>query len=213
LFAYCPTVCSAEGTNSSRTRGQTGARSVVTSAGTVPARSARLKKRPSGRQVTARRHQDVDDLAMLIDRPVEIGPLAGVLQIGLIDEPPVTRSIPARPRSLDELRGETLHPPVDGHVINGHTALGQQLLDIPTGRAIPQVPADPDRDHLPREPETSKDRDRTRRAHRTVSSQSRSTNATVPWHRPPGGLADHAAANPGRLQVPREQTVQFVVPA
>jgi hypothetical protein len=43
---------------------------------------------------------------MLIDRPVEIGPLAGDLQVGLIDEPPVTRSVTARPGSLDELRGE-----------------------------------------------------------------------------------------------------------
>ena len=69
-------------------------------------------------------------LAMLIDRPVEIGPLASDLQVGLVDEPPVTQSVPTRPRSLDELRGEALHPPVDGHVINSDTALGQQFLDI-----------------------------------------------------------------------------------
>jgi hypothetical protein len=64
--------------------------------------------------------------------------------------------MPARPRSFNELAGETLHPPVDGHVINGHTALGQQLLDIPIRQAISQVPADRDRDHLPREPEPAK---------------------------------------------------------
>ena len=57
---------------------------------------------------------------MLVDRPVEIGPFTGDLQVGLIDEPSVTRSMPARPRSFNELAGETLHPPVDGHVINGH---------------------------------------------------------------------------------------------
>ena len=60
---------------------------------------------PSGRQVTARRQQNIDDLAMLIDSPVEIGPFTGDLQVGLIDEPPVTRSVPAQPGSLDELRG------------------------------------------------------------------------------------------------------------
>jgi len=42
---------------------------------------------------------------MLIDSPVEIGPFTGDLQVGLIDEPPVTRSVPAQPGSLDELRG------------------------------------------------------------------------------------------------------------
>jgi hypothetical protein len=69
---------------------------------------------PHSRQITPRRQQNIYDLAMLIDRPVDIGPLAGDLQVGLIDEPPVTQSMPARPRSLDELRGEALHPPVGG---------------------------------------------------------------------------------------------------
>jgi hypothetical protein len=54
---------------------------VVTSAGTVPASSARVKKLRAGRQVTPRRQQNIYDLAMLIDRPVEveIGPLASDL--------------------------------------------------------------------------------------------------------------------------------------
>jgi hypothetical protein len=59
---------------------------------------------PGGRQVTPHGQQDVNDLAMLIDRPVEIGPLAGDLQVGLIDERPVARSVPARPGSLREIR-------------------------------------------------------------------------------------------------------------
>jgi hypothetical protein len=122
---------------------------------------------PRSRQVTPRRQQNIYDLAILIDRPVEIGPLAGDLQVGLVDELPVARSVPAQPRSLDELAGEALHPGVDGYVIHGDTALGQQLLDIPVGQAIPQVPPDRDRDHLPREPETSEDRGRTRRTHPT----------------------------------------------
>jgi|SRR6185437_15201955 hypothetical protein len=97
---------------------------------------------------------------MLVDRPLQIGPLAGDLQIGLVDEPPVTRSMPARPRSFNELAGESLYPSVDGHMIDGDAALGQQLLDIAIGQAISQIRADRDRDHLPREPETSEDRDR-----------------------------------------------------
>src|SRR6266704_5342700 len=103
---------------------------------------------------------------MLIDRPVQVGPLAGDLQVSLIDEPPVTRSMPARPGSLDELQSETLHPPVDADMINRYTALGQQLLNIPVGQPVPQVPAVRDRDHLPREPET-KNRGRARRQHCT----------------------------------------------
>jgi hypothetical protein len=56
---------------------------------------------------------------MLIDRPVDIGPLSGDLQIGLIDEPSVPGSMPARPGRLDELWSEPLDPPVDGDVIDG----------------------------------------------------------------------------------------------
>jgi hypothetical protein len=104
---------------------------------------------------------------MLIDRPVEIGPLSGDLQVGLVDEPPVPGNVAARPGRLDELRSEPLHPPVDGDVIDGDTPLGQQFLDVPVGKSIAQVPADRDRDHLPREPEASKDRGRATRSHPT----------------------------------------------
>jgi hypothetical protein len=61
--------------------------------------------------------------------------------------------MPGEPRRLDELRREPLDPPVDGDVVDGDTALGQQLLDVPVGQAIAQVPAHRDRDHLPRKPE------------------------------------------------------------
>jgi hypothetical protein len=85
---------------------------------------------------------DVDDLAILIDRPAEIGPGTGDLQVRLVDEPPVAGSTAARPRGLDELRGEPLHPPVHADVVNNDAALGQQYLDIPVGQPVPQVPAD-----------------------------------------------------------------------
>ena len=103
------------------------------------------------------------------------------LHVRLIDEPPVTGSMAARPGSFDELGGEALHPPVDGDVINGDTALGQQFLDVTVRQAVPQVPADRDRDHLRREPEASEHR----RSSQTtvtepVSRPPRSTNATEP---------------------------------
>jgi hypothetical protein len=95
---------------------------------------------------------------MLIDRPVEISPPPGNLDVGLVHEPPVPRSMAARPGGLDELRGEPLHPPVDGDVIHGDATLSQQFLHVPVGQAIPQVPPHCERDHLGREPEASKDR-------------------------------------------------------
>ena len=59
----------------------------------------------------------------------------------------------ARPGGLDEQRSEPLHPPVDGDVVDFDAALGEQLLDVPIGQPVAQVPADRDRDHLRREPE------------------------------------------------------------
>jgi hypothetical protein len=62
--------------------------------------------------------------------------------------------MPAEARRLDELGREPLDPPVDDDVVNGDAALGQQLLNVPAGQAIPQVPADRDRHHPLRKPET-----------------------------------------------------------
>jgi hypothetical protein len=113
------------------------------------------KEASCGRQVTPHGQQDVDDLAMLVDSPVQVSPLTGHLHVRLIDEPPVTRSMPTRASGLCELRGKALHPPVDTDVIDGDAALGQQLFHIPVGQSVAQVPADRDRDHLTREPEAN----------------------------------------------------------
>ena len=43
--------------------------------------------------VAAFGEQDVDDLAVLIDRAVEVGPPAGDLDVGLVDEPPIARGM------------------------------------------------------------------------------------------------------------------------
>jgi hypothetical protein len=94
-------------------------------------------------------------LAVLVDGPVQVRPLAGHLDMRLIGEPPVTGSVPERTGGLDELEGEPLHPPVDGDVIDGDAALGQQLLHIPVGQAIAQLAADRQGDHLPWEAEAS----------------------------------------------------------
>jgi hypothetical protein len=102
--------------------------------------------------------QHVDDLPVLVDRPVQVPPPAGHLDVGLIDEPPVTGRVPARSSGVGEQRREPLHPPVHRHVVDLRAALGQQLLHVPIRQAVPEIPADRDRDHLRREPEPGKRR-------------------------------------------------------
>ena len=56
---------------------------MVTSAGITQARNARVKKRRGSGQVRPGRQQDVDDLAILVNGPVELGPRASDLHICL----------------------------------------------------------------------------------------------------------------------------------
>ena len=84
-----------------------------------------------GRQIPVLGHENLDDLAVLVDRPVQRDSATGNLDVGLIHKPTITCSVPARPGCVDQQRREPLHPAVDGDVINLDTALPQQLLDIP----------------------------------------------------------------------------------
>jgi len=86
----------------------------------------RLDEEPAGRgRVPPPRDHHVDDLAELVDRPVQIASASGDLHVRLIGKPPVTGSMPARPGRLHEQRAEPLHPPVDGHVVDLDAALGE----------------------------------------------------------------------------------------
>ena len=87
---------------------------------------------------------------------VALAPPAGHLHIRLIDEPAVSRHVTAQASSLDELGSKPLDPAIDRDVVHGDTVLGQQLLNVRVGQAVPLVPADRDRDHLPRKAEASK---------------------------------------------------------
>jgi hypothetical protein len=55
----------------------------------------------------------VNDLAVLVNRPVQVHPASGDLEIGLVHEPAVSGDVPARPGGVDQLGGEPLYPPVD----------------------------------------------------------------------------------------------------
>jgi hypothetical protein len=50
--------------------------------------------------------------------PVHIAPDAVDFDVGLIDEPPVTRRVPSKAGRFSEQRREPLHPPVDGDVVD-----------------------------------------------------------------------------------------------
>ncbi len=120
---------------------------------------------PGCGQIAADAEHDVDDLAVLVDRPVQVGPAAGDPDVGLVDEPAVTGQPAARAGGFDELGGEPLDPPVDGYVVNADAAFGEQFLDVAVGQAVSQIPADRDRDHLTRETESGECR-RAPRGHR-----------------------------------------------
>jgi hypothetical protein len=75
--------------------------------------------------VPLRRGENIDDLPVLVDRPVQVHPLPSYLQVGLVDEPAIPGDVPAWPGGVDQLRGEPLYPPVDRDVIHHIVALGQ----------------------------------------------------------------------------------------
>jgi hypothetical protein len=95
-----------------------------------------LLQRPGEEPASRRRipllaGQHVDDLPELVDRPVQVAPPTADLEIRLIHPPPVADRVPAGTRGVSEQRGEPLHPPVHGDVVDLDAALGQQLLRIP----------------------------------------------------------------------------------
>jgi hypothetical protein len=84
----------------------------------------------AGCQLPLLRHQHVDDLAILIDRPVQIHPPPGDLHVRLVHEPAITGGVPAGSCRVDQQRGEPLHSPIDSHMVDVDATLGQQFLDV-----------------------------------------------------------------------------------
>ena len=84
----------------------------------------------------------VDDLAVLVHGPVHLAPDTADLDVGFVNEPTVTYRMTARPSGVDEHRGEALHPPVDGDVVNFDSSLCQEFFYISIRQAVAEVPAD-----------------------------------------------------------------------
>ena len=132
-------------------------------------RSAVIDQRPieepaSRLGVAPPRHVHVDDLAMLIDRPVDVAPHAADLDIGFVHEPPIPHCVPTRPSCFNQQGREALHPPKHRDMVDIDPALCQQLLHVPIRQAVSQVPAHRHHDHLRREPEPGEGRGRIRTA-------------------------------------------------
>lgn len=81
--------------------------------------------------------EDIDDLDELVDRAVHANPLAGDLDLGLVDEPVIDRGVQARPRGVDRQEGTSLYQ--RNTVVDGEAGLGQQFLYVSVGQAIRQV--------------------------------------------------------------------------
>ena len=79
----------------------------------------------SGREIPFLRDEDVDDLAELVDRAVQIDPPPGHFDICLINEPSIPGRVPAGSCCANHQRNEPLHPAIDGHMINADAAFGQ----------------------------------------------------------------------------------------
>jgi hypothetical protein len=75
---------------------------------------------------------------VVVDRTVHIPPDAADLHVGLVDEPAVTYRMAARPGSVDNERGEVLHPPLQGGVVGLDPALRGEFLEIAVGQAEAQ---------------------------------------------------------------------------
>jgi hypothetical protein len=60
---------------------------------------------------------------------VDISPDAVDLDVGFVDEPPITRRMAGEPGGAGQQRGEAPHPAVDRDMVDLDAALGQQFLD------------------------------------------------------------------------------------
>jgi hypothetical protein len=88
-----------------------------------------------GRHVPLLSDHNVDDLAELVDRPVQINPPPGDLDLGLIHKPAITCHVSAGSCRIDQQGGEALHTPEDRDVIDLDATLSQQFIDISICRA------------------------------------------------------------------------------
>ena len=103
--------------------------------------------------IAAEGDEHVDDLAVLINRSVDVAPASGDLHVRLVHIPAVADRVPARSGGILEQWREGLCLPVDGDVVDLDPSLTEQLLDISIREPIPQISPYGEDDDLRREPE------------------------------------------------------------
>jgi hypothetical protein len=112
-------------------------------AGSLTVVQGAVKEPACRRQIPFLGHQRVDDLPILVDRPVQIDPAPRDLGVCFVNEPTITGCMPTGPGCVDEQRGEPLNPAVDRDVVNHDAPLGQQLFDISIGEPVAAGTSEP----------------------------------------------------------------------
>ena len=135
-----------------------------------------LEERSGCGDVGASGDENVDDLAVFVDRPLHVAPHAGDFDVSLIDEAPPADRMPTRSRRVDEQWRETLNPPKQRHVIDIDAALGEELLEVAIRQTKAEIPARRQHHHLGREPEPH-ERRQIKRWHGTTAALHRRTLA------------------------------------
>ena len=153
---------------------------------TVPERSGR-EERPCCGVAAALRDEHVYDLAVFIAGPVHVSPDASDLDVGLVDEPALSHDMAARAGYVYEQQREAFHLPKQGDVIDLDAALREEFVEVAVRQTEAEIPADGQHNHLRREPEPRKRRQRlygrcgttAKRHYRTLTDGLRSVNATA----------------------------------
>ena len=94
-----------------------------------------LEEPGGGWGVTPHRDVDIEDLAVLIDRPVDVPPAARNLHVRLVHEPAVTATMTTRPGGVDQEGSEALHPPEQRYVVDLDASLGEEFLHVAVRQA------------------------------------------------------------------------------
>jgi len=83
--------------------------SLANTASNMPVNLLRAAEEPmGGRPIPLLRHQHIDDLPILVNRPVHIPPAPGDHYLCLVHEPAISWDMAARPGRVDQQRSEPL---------------------------------------------------------------------------------------------------------
>ena len=109
------------------------------------------KEPPRSLFVSSLRHQNVENIAVLIDGALQIPLLSLDLDEDFIDMPDVPQSTLFLSEPSSVFRSELQTPETDGFVRNNDPTLSQQILDIPKAEGKTMVEPDRMTDDLGRE--------------------------------------------------------------